>query len=64
MAKSAAQLVDEVLPEQPMCRWVLSFPYPLRFLERQGLLERDTENSYLSLSGPHCQSYRYRPHRK
>ena len=32
MAESAALLVDEVLPEQPMRKWVLSFPYPLRFL--------------------------------
>ena len=32
MAESAALLVDEVLPEQPMAQWVLSFPYPLRFL--------------------------------
>ena len=32
MAESAALLVDEILPEQPMRQWVLSFPYPLRFL--------------------------------
>lgn len=32
MAESAALLFDEVLPEQPMRRWVLSFPFPLRFL--------------------------------
>ena len=32
MAESAALLVDEVLPEQAMRQWVLSFPYPLRFL--------------------------------
>ena len=32
MAESAALLVDEVLPEQPICQWVLSFPFPLRFL--------------------------------
>jgi len=32
MAESAALLVEEVLPEQPMRQWVLSFPYPLRFL--------------------------------
>jgi hypothetical protein len=24
--------VDEVLPHQPMCQWVLSVPFPLRFL--------------------------------
>jgi len=32
MAESAALLVDEVLPEQPVRRWVLSFPFQLRFL--------------------------------
>ena len=32
MAESAALLIDEVLPEQPVRQWVLSFPYPLRFL--------------------------------
>ena len=32
MAESAALLVVEVLPEQPMRQWVLSFPFQLRFL--------------------------------
>ena len=32
MAESAALLVDEVLPREPMRKWVLSVPYPLRFL--------------------------------
>ena len=32
MADSAALLVEEVFPEQPVRQWVLSFPYPLRFL--------------------------------
>jgi hypothetical protein len=32
MAESAALLVDEVFPEQPVRQWVVSFPYPLRFL--------------------------------
>ncbi len=31
-AESAALLVDEVLPEQPIRQWVLSFPFQLRFL--------------------------------
>jgi len=31
-AESAALLVDEVFPEQPVRQWVLSVPYPLRFL--------------------------------
>ena len=32
MAESAALLVDEVFPEQSVRQWVLSFPFPLRFL--------------------------------
>ena len=32
MAESAALLVDEVLPQQPMRQWVLSVPFQLRFL--------------------------------
>jgi len=32
MTDSAALLVDDVLPHQPMRQWVLSFPFPLRFL--------------------------------
>ncbi len=31
MADSAALLVDEILPYQPMRQWVLSVPFPLRF---------------------------------
>ena len=32
MAETAAHLVEHVLPEKPIRQWVLSFPYPLRFL--------------------------------
>jgi hypothetical protein len=32
MSESAALLVDEVLPGQPMRQWVLSFLFQLRFL--------------------------------
>jgi hypothetical protein len=32
MAESAALLVDDVLPQRPMRQWVLSVPFPLRFL--------------------------------
>jgi hypothetical protein len=32
MAESAALLADKVFPKQPVRQWVLSFPYPLRFL--------------------------------
>jgi hypothetical protein len=32
MAESAALLVNAVFPEQPVCQWVLRFPYPLPFL--------------------------------
>jgi len=32
MAETAALLVDEIVPRQPLRQWVLSVPYPLRFL--------------------------------
>ncbi len=54
MVESAALLVDEILPQQPMRQWVLSVPFqPIakrigRYLERQGLLERDAEHGYLN----------------
>ena len=32
MAERAALLLDEVFPEAPIRQWVLSFPFPLRFL--------------------------------
>jgi hypothetical protein len=32
MAETAALLADEVLPERPLGRWVLSLPHALRFL--------------------------------
>jgi hypothetical protein len=32
MTESAALLVDEVLPREPIRQWVLSFPFQLRFL--------------------------------
>jgi ribosomal protein S27E len=32
MAESAALLVDEVFPKEPIRQWVLSFPFQLRFL--------------------------------
>jgi hypothetical protein len=32
MAESAALLIDEVFPEQPVRQWVLSVSHPLRFL--------------------------------
>jgi hypothetical protein len=32
MAESAALLADEVFPDVPLRRWVISFPFPLRYL--------------------------------
>ena len=32
MVETAALLVDHVLPHRPVRQWVLSIPYPLRFL--------------------------------
>jgi ribosomal protein S27E len=34
MAESAALQVDEVIPEQPIRQWVLSFAFQLRFIRR------------------------------
>ena len=32
MAESAALLIDEVLPHEPVRQWVISFPFQLRYL--------------------------------
>ena len=32
MVESAAHLADNVVPESPVRQWVLTFPFPLRFL--------------------------------
>ena len=32
MADGSAWLVDQVLPERPIRQWVVSLPFPLRFL--------------------------------
>ena len=32
MTEISARLVDEVFPHKPLRQWVLSFPFPLRFL--------------------------------
>jgi hypothetical protein len=32
MSEASAHLVDHVLPEVPIRQWVLTFPYPIRFL--------------------------------
>lgn len=52
MAESAALLVDEVLPEQPIRQWVLSFPFQLRFLvaSRPQLMGRVLGLVYRALS--------------
>ena len=45
MVKSAAHLVDHVFPEAPLRQWVLTFPFPLRFLfanDPQALTARTT----------------------
>ncbi len=32
MAETAALLTDEVFPDVPLRQWVISFPFPLRYL--------------------------------
>ena len=54
MAETAALLADEVFPDVPLRQWVISFPFPLRYLigrclERQGLLESDSQSAWLEL---------------
>ncbi len=53
MAESAALLVDEVLPKQPIRQWVLSFPFQLRFLfaSRPELMSRALGIVYRTISG-------------
>jgi len=52
MAESAALLADEVLPEQPIRQWVLSFPFQLRFLfaSRPELMGRVLRMVYRAIS--------------
>ncbi|MCP5348593.1 MAG: transposase [Pseudomonadales bacterium] len=49
MVESAALLVDEVLPARPLLQMIGQ--QVARFLERRGILERDEDNSYLTLDG-------------
>ena len=56
MAETAAHLVEHVLPEQPIRQWVLSFPYPLRFLfatrpAMRGFAEHAGEHQAASRAG-------------
>jgi hypothetical protein len=32
MAETAVSLADEAFPDVPLCQWVISFPFPLRYL--------------------------------
>ena len=52
MVETAAHLVEHVLPEQPIRQWVLSFPYPLRFLfaTRPAVLSQDLGIVYRAIS--------------
>ena len=52
MTESAALLVDEVLPEQLISQWVLSFPFQLRFLfaSRPQLMSRVLGIVYRTIS--------------
>ena len=51
IAESAALLVDELLPKQPVRQWVLSFPFQLRFLfaSRPEIMGRVLGIVYVSL---------------
>jgi ribosomal protein S27E len=53
MAESAALLVDEVLPHEPMRQWVLSFSFQLRFLfaSRPELMSKVLGIAYRAIAG-------------
>lgn len=53
MVETAALLVDEVLPRQPLRQWVLSLPLALRFLlaTRPEVLSRVLGIVYRAISG-------------
>ncbi|MBA3564841.1 MAG: transposase zinc-binding domain-containing protein [Gammaproteobacteria bacterium] len=53
MAETAALLIDEVLPRQPVRQWVLSLPFALRYLlaTRPEMLTRVLGIVYRAISG-------------
>lgn len=56
MVESAALLVDDVFPEQPVRQWVLSVPFPLRFLfasrpDVMGLVYRNIATHLIKKAG-------------
>jgi hypothetical protein len=53
-----ALLVDEVFPQQPVRQWVLSFPYPLRFLfaTRPAILSQVLGMVYRCKAGYACKT--------
>ncbi len=54
MVESAAMLVDTVLPHQPIRQWVLSVPFPLRWLfaSEPRVLSRALEVQVVASYGP------------
>jgi ribosomal protein S27E len=59
MVESAALLVDEVFPEQPVRQWVLSVPFPLRFLfaSRPDVMGRVLGIVYRCIATHLCSAY-------
>jgi hypothetical protein len=53
MAETAALLVDDALPRQPLRQWVLALPFALRFLlaTRPAVLTRVLGIVYRAISG-------------
>lgn len=69
MAETAALLVDEVLPRQPIRQWVLSLPFALRYLlatrpevvtQVLGIVYRAI-SGHAGLAGSHKGSYTHYP---
>ena len=55
MADSAAPLVDEVFPDQPVRQRVLSFPYPLSFMfpNRPAIMGQVLSIGYRGIATPY-----------
>jgi hypothetical protein len=53
MIESSALLVDSILPHQPIRQWVLSIPYPLRFLfaSQPHVMSKALGTVYRAISG-------------
>lgn len=57
MAETAALLADEVLPDVLLRQWVISFPFPLRYLVAPYLVQGGTDAKHFTGLSDHV--YRF-----